>query len=435
MTSTTLAGRDPAEPPLHWRRIGAWCAYDWASSAPPAIIISFVFATYFTEAVAGDTATGTALWGNMMSASGIAIAVLAILLGPVADAGAGRKLWLGVFTALSIAAGSALWFVMPEPGWIFPALALAFFVNIGLEISMVFYNAMLPGLAPPRLLGRLSGWGWGIGYIGAILCLVLALLLVQADPPPFGLDAGASETVRLTSVLASAWFLVFSLPLFLLVREPRHKVDAFRAIADGVASLSKTVAMLKNHGNTALFLLAHMIYRDGLNTMFFFGGVYAAGTFGMEQADILLFGLLIYIAAGIGAFAFAWLDDRIGGRRTVLISLCGLLVFGIPLLLIQTQAAFFVLGTGIGVFFGPVQSASRSLMARLTPPGHEGQMFGLFGLSGKAISPFGPLLVGWVTLAAGSQRAGMATVMVFFAVGGLLLWFVREPAVGRRVDA
>ena len=434
MDRTSSTTRETPERPLQWGRVSAWFAYDWASSAPPAIIVSFVFATYFTESVAQDTTTGTALWGNMMSASGITIAVLAVLLGPVADAGAGRKIWLGAFSGLAIAAGSLMWFVQADPSWVLAALALAFLVNVGLEVSMVFYNAMLPDLGPPHLLGRLSGWGWGIGYIGAILCLILALALVMAEPSPFALDADADEAVRMTSVLASAWFLVFALPLFIVMREPPRTVGIGKAIATGLRSLAVTVRMLKDHGNTARFLIAHMIYRDGINTLFFFGGVYAAGTFGMDQTQILTFGVLIYISAGIGAFGFAWLDDRIGGRKTVLMGLAGLLAFGIPLLMVQSQTAFMILGIGIGVFFGPVQSASRSLMARLTPPGHEGQMFGLFGLSGKAISPLGPLLVGWVTLISDSQRVGMATVMVFFVVGGLVLWTVREPVGAREVS-
>ncbi len=432
MDVTESTARETPTRPLAKGRIAAWFFYDWASSAPPAIIISFVFATFFTESVAADTTTGTALWGNMMSASGITIAVLAVLLGPVADAGAGRKIWLGAFSGLAIVAGGLMWFVQADTSWIVTALVLAFLVNVGLEVSMVFYNAMLPGLAPPHMVGRMSGWGIGFGYVGTIFCLAMALALVMADPPPFGLSSETDEAVRMTSVLASAWFLVFALPLFLGVREPPHKVSIGRAIITGVTSLADTVRMLKTHGNTARFLIAHMIYRDGMNTMFYFGGVYAAGTFAMDQTQILLFGVLIYITAGLGAFAFGWLDDRIGGRKTVLLGIAGLLAFGIPLLLVETQTAFFVLGVGIGIFFGPVQSASRSLMARLTPPGHEGQMFGLFGLSGKAISPLGPLLVGWATLIGDSQRVGMATVMVFFVVGGLLLLAVREPLGERK---
>ena len=410
-----------------WRDIVAWCAYDWGSSAPPAIIISFVFATYFTEVIAPDSTTGTAMWGNMMSASGVAIALLSLVLGPVADQGAGRKTWLGLFTGIAVLAGALLWFVVPGPSWLLGALALCFAVNVGLEVSMVFYNAMLTDVAPPHMVGRVSGWGWGIGYIGAIVCLVLALALIQTEPPPFGLDDSTYEPVRASSVLAAAWMLLFALPLFLSVREPRRQVGVFAAAAAGVRQVRHTIGLLRGHRDATRFLIAHLLYRDGLNTLFIFGGIYAAGTFDMSTEEILTFGVGLYVVSGIGAFGFAWIDDRIGGRRTVLLSVAGLVGCGIPLLIVQSKTGFFIAGLAIGLFFGPVQSASRSLMARLTPEGLEGQMFGLFGLSGKAISPFGPLIVGWVTLAADSQRIGMATILLFLIAGGVLLWGVREP--------
>ena len=410
-----------------WRLIAAWCAYDWGSSAPPAIILGFVFASYFTQAVAPNQTVGTTMWGNMLAASGVAIAVLSLLLGPVADMGAGRKAWLGLFTAVAVVPGCLLWLVAPSPDMVWIALVLCLLVNVGLEVSMVFYNAMLPSIAPPHMVGRVSGWGWGIGYIGAILCLVLALVLVRADPPPFGLSAESLEPVRATSPLAALWMLVFALPLFLLVPEHRAGVGLGSAILHGLRQVRTTLSLLRGHRNAARFLFAHILYRDGVNTMFAFGGVYAAGTFGMSTEDILVFGVSLYVTAGIGAFAFAWLDDLIGGRRTVLLSLAGLIAFGVPMLLVPDARSFFAVGLGFAVFFGPVQAASRSLMARLTPPGLEGQMFGLFALSGKVISPLGPLLVAWVTLAADSQRVGMSVVLLFLLLGGTILWGVREP--------
>ena len=296
---------------------------------------------------------------------------------------------------------------------------------------MVFYNAMLPAIAPPHMVGRVSGWGWGIGYIGAIVCLALALMLVQAEPPPFGLNAEDLEPVRATSPLASLWMLAFAMPLFLLVPEHRAGVRLREAIVRGLSQVRSTLALLRGHREAARFLIGHILYRDGVNTMFAFGGVYAAGTFGMDTQEVLVFGVALYVTAGIGAFSFAWLDDRIGGRRTVLLSLAGLISLGVPMLLVTDSRTFFALGMAFAVFFGPVQAASRSLMARLTPPGLEGQMFGLFALSGKVISPLGPLLVGWLTFAAGSQRAGLAVVPVFLLIGGIILWGVREPGRGR----
>ena len=420
-----------ADPRRARRRLLAWWAYDWASSAPPAIIISFVFATYFVEAVAGDTETGSALWGNMMAASGVTIALASVLLGPVADTGAGAKRWLLAWSGLAIAAGLAMWVVEPTPQAVLLALVLAFLVNVGLEVALVFYNAMLPRLAPPDRIGRVSGWGWGIGYLGALVCLGLALALVLTEPPPFGLDDAAAEPVRLTAVLASAWFLVFSLPLVFFYDEPGATTRTWDAVRRGVASVAETVRLVRGDARITRFLIAHTLYRDGVNTMFFFGGIYAAGTFGLSTEAILAFGIAIYVTAGIGAFAFAWVDDRIGARTTVLIALAGMIACAVPLILVDGTLWFYVFGVPLGLFFGPVQASSRSMMARLAPAGLEGRTFGLFGLSGKAISPFGPLIVGWVTLLADSQRIGMASILVFLVLGGALLCTVRDPAGAR----
>jgi UMF1 family MFS transporter len=419
-------------PGLLDRRIVAWWAYDWASSAPPAIIISFVFATYFVEGVASGTEVGSALWGNMIALSGVTIALASVLLGPVADEGAGAKRWLVIFSGLAILAGFALWWVVPDPGMVALGLVLAFLVNVGLEVAMVFYNAMLPRLAPPDRLGRVSGWGWGIGYLGALVCLALALALVLSEPPPFGLDDAQAEPVRLTAVLASAWFLVFMLPLVFLYREPPPSIGTLTAMRQGLASVRETLRLVRRHRAMTRFLIAHTLYRDGVNTLFFFGGIYAAGTFAMTTEEVLAFGIAIYVSAGIGAFAFAWADDRFGARPVVLVAIAGMIVLAVPLIVVEGKLWFFVFGVPLGLFFGPVQASSRSLMARLVPPGLEGRAFGLFGLSGKAISPFGPLIVGWVTLLADSQRVGMATILIFLVAGGLLLATLREPSPGSR---
>ena len=222
--------------------------------------------------------------------------------------------------------------------------------------------------------------------------------------------------------------LIFALPLLVLVPQPRRSVALGTAIARGFKQSLRSVRLLRDHPQSARFLLAHILYRDGINTLFAFGGIYAAGTFGMTTEEILMFGVALYVIAGIGAFGFAWVDDRIGSKRTVLLAVVGMTAFGLPLLLVSTSTGFVIFGLAISVFFGPAQSASRSLMTRLTPEGHEGQMMGLFALSGKIISPLGPFLVGWITLAAESQRVGMATILVFFAVGGAILLGVREPA-------
>ncbi len=423
------AGKAAGDSGMGRQAVAAWCLYDWAGSAFPTIVITFVFANYFARAVAESPAAATGQWGNAISLSGLAVALLAPVLGAVADLGGRRKPWLLVFTGLCVLAGLALWSITPGPGLALRALVLVALANAAFELGQVFYNAMLPEVAPAHRLGRISGWAWGLGYAGGLVCLLLCLvLLIQPKPPLFGLDGVAAEPVRATSVVAALWYLVFALPLFLFTPDrPASGLAPLQAVTRGLAQLGRTLRDLQRHGNIARFLLAHMLYTDGLNTLFVFGGIYAAGSFGMDTEEILVFAILLNVTAGLGATAFGWIDDWIGAKRTIMIAVAALTLLCGVILLVETKLWFYVLGAVIGVFIGPAQSASRSLMARLAPDELRTEMFGLYALSGKATAFLGPALVGWITLAAGSQRLGMAIILVFFVAGLLLLLPVREP--------
>ena len=407
----------------------AWCLFDWANSPFPTVIITFVFSAYFTQAIVGDPVRGAALWGYAMAASAFAVAVLGPLCGAIADAAGRRKPWLLACTAITVFGGAALWFATPDPSSALWALVCVAVANAGFELGMVFYNAMLPGLAARGRLGRLSGWGWALGYAGGLACLVIALFgFVQADPPPFGLDAAAAEPVRAVAPLAVLWFVVFGWPLFAMVPDnPSSALGAGEAIRRGLGQLWNTLRQIRGQGPVLRFLIARMFFIDGLNTVFAFGGIYAAGTFGMALPEVILFGIALNVSAGLGAFAFAWIDDWIGAKRTLVISVSGLLLGVAGGVLAPSGPWFWAAGLVLGIFIGPTQSASRSMMARLSPPGRETEMFGLFALSGRATAFAGPLLVGWTTLAFDSQRAGMATILVFLAVGLALLLPLREP--------
>jgi UMF1 family MFS transporter len=273
------------------------------------------------------------------------------------------------------------------------------------------------------MIGRLSGWGWGAGYIGGLACLLVALfLLIRPDPPLFGLDAEALEPVRATAILVAAWLVVFSIPFFMITPDaPRSGIAPMEAVRQGVATLIRTFRNIRNYRNVVYFLIAHMIYTDGLNTLFTVGGVYAAVTFGMDVQQVMLFGIAINVTAGIGAFAFGWIDDWIGPKRTLYIAIGSMSVLGLILLLIETQLMFWVFALPLGVFFGPAQAASRSLMARIVPSHLQAEMFGLYSLSGKATAFTGPAAFGAATAMFESQRAGMATLLFFFLAGMLLL--------------
>ena len=412
------------------RGLIAWCFYDWANSPFPTVVVTFVFAAYFTTALAETPEAGTGLWGQAIALSGLAVALLAPILGALADQGGRRKPWIGGFTVLAVLCAAGLWWVEPDPGFALLALVLVGLGNAAFELGQVFYNAMLPEVASARRLGRISGWAWGLGYAGGLVCLALSLVLfIQPEAPIFGLDKDAAEPVRATGPFVALWFAVFALPLFVFVPDaPASGVPAGQALRQGLATLLATLRGLPRHGQVGRFLLARMIYTDGLNTLFAFGGIYAAGTFGMTFAEILEFGILLNVAAGLGAVGFGWMDDRLGAKPTIMVALIGLLVAGTLILVVDSQAWFIALGCGIGLFIGPAQAASRSLMARLAPAEVRTELFGLYALSGKATAFVGPALVGWVTVWADSQRAGMATIPVFFLVGLILLWPLKDPS-------
>ncbi|WP_207264132.1 MFS transporter [Desulfovibrio sp. Huiquan2017] len=424
----------PPSAPL--RALVSWALYDWANSGFAALVQTFVFAAYFARAVAGNETLGTAWWGNMMGVAGLVIGLGGPVLGAVADHTGRRKPWLAVFTTLCIAATALLWFVRPDPAFVLPALVLAGIGTIGSEYAMIFYNSMLPDLAERTRIGRWSGWGWGLGYAGGLVLLVLALYGLVRAPGWFGIPHHDALNVRAVMPLTALWYLVFCLPLFLFTPDtPSARVPLSRAVAGAAARLRGSLRDLRNHRHIALFLLARMFYNDGLTTMFAFGGIYAAATFGMDSSEVIVFGIGLNVTAGLGAAAFAWLDDRLGSRRTILLSLMGLVVPGTAILLVKSKTLFWIFGLAIGIFVGPVQASSRSWLAHAAPAEVRTEMFGLMALSGKLTSFLGPFLVGWLTLATNSQRLGMSAVIGLLAVGLAGMLFVPEAtAHGREQD-
>lgn len=407
------------------RRAFWWCLYDWANSAFPTVITTFVFATYFTTAVAPDVASGTAAWGVAQAVAGIAIALLSAPIGALADAGAGRTRWLTALTIATALSTAMLWFIRPDPALVPMAVVMVIVATICFELGTVFYNALLPAVAPPHRYGRISGLGWGLGYFGGLMCLVAALfVLVQPNPPLLPLDREQAEHVRATALLVGLWLLTFGWPCLVFVRD-RPDPAPPGAVRRAMAELWHVLRSLPRNPPVARFMVARLFYTDGLNTLFGFGAIYAAGKFGMSTEQVLYFGIALNVTAGLGAASFALIEDRLGARNTVLLSLVGLAVLGTGLLVVQDQLWFWALGLPLGLFMGPAQAASRSLMAKLTPPGEESAYFGLFAVSGRATAFVGPAVLAATVAATGSQTAGMATILVFLGAGFLILRTVR----------
>lgn len=414
----------------------SWALYDWANSAYFVMILTFIFAAYFSSSIAENETIGTALWGNMVGLAGIVIAILAPILGSIADEGGRRKPWVLFFTVLAVIGCCGLWFAKPGAEFLWFSLIMAFVATVGAELSLIFYNAMLPDLAPPDKIGRWSGWGWSLGYIGGLVCLVVGYFVFFVNGPElFGLDKVSAENTRITFLLTGVWYALFSIPFFMRTQDTPSKEKPYQeAVSDGFKKLKEGFETLKSRPDIARFLIARVFYNDGLATIFAMGGVYAAGTFDFETADIFYFGIGLNITAGIGAYGFAWLDDKSGSKRTIIVSLVGVIIPVIAVIFVQSVMWFWVWGLLLGIFVGPVQAASRTLMGRLAPVDKRNQMFGLLALSGKATSFAGPILVGWITVLMSNQRWGMGVILVMLLFGLVIMLKVDESAASNKAE-
>jgi UMF1 family MFS transporter len=405
--------------------------------------------------VVGDAARGQSLWGFATAAAGIFIACTSPVLGAVADATGRRKPWIAAFGVLIVIGASMLWLGKPnDPASVLPVLVAFAIGSIGVEFATVFNNTMMPLLVPREKIGSLSGAGWAMGYVGGLVSLVIALGLLAANPatgktllgfaPIFGLDAALHEGDRATGPLTALWFVVFVVPLFLFTPDGARRHRLGPAIRHGLLALRETIAEARHHRDLGYFLLANMIYTDGLLALFAFGGIYGAGALGWGTIELGLFGILLTVTGSIGAYIGGKLDDRIGAKKVVLVALVVLIVCCIGILSIDRDTILFVvdvapprpgaglfsstaeklylfLGALIGAVAGPLQAASRTLLVRLSPADRLAQFFGLFALSGKLTSFAGPFLVATVTALTMNQRAGVSVLIGFFAIGGVLL--------------
>jgi UMF1 family MFS transporter len=410
----------------------SWCLYDWAITPYPVIVTTFVISNYYAKAIAPDPTSGSASWSFMIAITGILIAILSPPIGAIADRMGHAKRGIAASLAVVILSAGLIWFGLPHPEFSTQMLVTAGAGILALELGLLFYNAMLPVVAPAGLLGRISGWGWASGYTGGLVCLGLALvLLVQPEHPILGIAKSEAANIRAVGPLVALWALAFGWPIFFFAPDRRSGLGAGAAIRQGLGDLKVTILNLRRTPELAWFLIASAVYRDGIITILGVGGLYAGGTFGMNFTELIAFGMGLNVTAGLGSAAFAWLDDWLGSKRTVLLSLIGLLGFGAAIVITRDKTWFFALSLTLGIFIGPAQSASRSLAVRLAPPGEIGKVFGLYALTGRAVSFVGPALFGWVTSVTHSQRAGLGAILVLLAVGLLLLLRVREPAKQR----
>ncbi len=428
---------DPAPASYDKRAVFSWALYDFANSSFTTLVVTFIYGAFFTKLMAETEILGTALWSRGVTITAITVALLSPIMGALADRGGYRKLFLFISTVVCVVGTVMLYFPEPFEGLSAAGLpsqaaqALIWFVvaNIAFEMGGVFYNAFLPDLAPGDKIGRISGYGWALGYVGGLLCMMVAFAaLVFPDIPWFGITKEASQNIRATNLLVAGWFALFSIPMFLFVKEDRSRVEANKGnlLKETFGQLAQTFKEIRPYRQVVRLLVARLFYNDGLVTIFAFGGIYAGITFGFDFDEIILFGIVLNITAGLGAFLLGFLDDKIGGKRTIQITIVGLSVATLLGVVAPTKLWFWIAGILIGIFSGPNQSASRSLLGRFVPPDKENEFYGFFAFSGKATAFMGPFLFGILTTAFGTQRAGVAAVLVFFLIGGILLQSVNE---------
>ena len=424
----------------------SWSMYDFANQPFTTLIVTFIYGTFFTKVIAENEIVGTLLWSRGITITALIVAFLSPIMGAIADKGGYRKLYLIFWTWVSIAGSLLLWF--PIEGQVIFALTAFIIGNVGFEMGGVFCNAFLPEIAPKEKIGRISGYGWSFGYVGGLIALALGLLLfINPEIPIFNLDKSTHEHIRGTNIMVAIWFAVFSIPTFLFVNENhRSGKKKTNLIADSIKQIRETFRNIKQYREMQRFLIARLIYNDGLITVFAFGGIYAAGTFDFSFQEIMIFAIVLNVAAGLGAFLMGFLDDFIGGKQTIQISNYGLILaciiavvapnrdlfnIALPIIgdtIISGKTLFWLSGILIGIFSGPNQASSRSLMARFVPQGKENEFFGFFAFSGKATAFLGPFFLGYFTQLFNSQRYGIAVVLCLLVIGTILMQSVDEEA-------
>ncbi|MGG7466248.1 MULTISPECIES: MFS transporter [unclassified Plantibacter] len=409
-------------------RIFAWGLWDWGSASFNAVVTTFVFTVYLTGDAFGGEAAVSASLGWALAAAGLLIAILAPITGQRSDASGRRKFWLGFNTYVVVAITALLFFVSPDPSYLWLGLVLLAVGNIVFEFAGVNYNAMLAQVSTPSSIGKVSGLGWGMGYIGGIaLLLIVYFGFIRPDVGLFGVTGDDGMSVRVSMLIAAVWFGIFALPVLFAVPEyhaPAAVAQPRVGFFQSYVVLGKSIAELwRDSRQTLYFLIASAVFRDGLAGVFTFGGVLAAGTFGFSPGEVIIFAIAANVVAGIATITVGLLDDKLGAKPVILGSLIGLVICGIAVFAFHDggQIVFWTFGLALCIFVGPAQSASRSFLARIIPPGREGEVFGLYATTGRAVSFLAPTAFALFVTLGGGQYWGILGIVLVIAIGLALL--------------
>ena len=428
-TGSVAAAPNPVTTPESTKgRILAWSLWDWGSAAFNAVVTTFVFTVYITGSSFGDENTISAQLGWALAIAGFLIAVLAPITGQRSDTSGRRKFWLGVNTFIVVALTASMFFVEASPSFLLLGLFLVAAGNVFFEFAAVNYNAMLAQVSTPRSIGKVSGFGWGMGYIGGIaLLLIVYFGLINPEVGMFGVTSENGLAVRVSMLISAIWFGLFALPVLFAVPEyrapnavRRERVGFFQSyvvLAHDIARLWKTSRQ------TVYFLIASAVFRDGLAGVFTFGGVLAASVFGFSAGEVIIFAIAANVVAGIATIGVGAFDDRLGAKPVIVTALIGLVVCGLIVFLLHDggQMVFWTAGLALTLFVGPAQSASRTFLARLIPAGREGEVFGLYATTGRAVSFLAPTAFALSVTIFGATYWGILGIILVLLVGLLLL--------------
>ena len=446
------------------RGIWGWMFFDWAAQPFFTVVTTFIFGPYFVSRMAPNPADGQAAWGYAIAVAGLFIAVLSPVLGSIADQTGGRKTWIAGFAVLQIVSMSLLWFAAPGSP-LLPVLLFFSLASVAAEFSIVFNDSMMPRLLAEREVGRVSNLAWGLGYVGGMIVLIFVVIFIAGSPatgktilglhPLFGLDPAKGEDARIVGPLAAIWYLLFILPMFVFTPDAERGLPVRKAVGKGLRELAATLLEVRQKSGLFRFLVARMIYQDGVNALLALGGAFAAQMFGWTITEIGLYGIILNVVAIFGCLAASRLDQRLGSKSIVILALIflsaatlgmistgpGYALFGLidlgtarsgarsgALFGTMAEKAYILFGLLVGLAFGPVQASSRSWLARSVSAGEAGRYFGIYALAGRATSFAAPLAVAGLTQFSGSPRLGMAAIVLFLGGGLALLLPVPYPA-------
>ena len=406
------------------KKVFNFALYDFANSAFTTIIITFIFATYFAKQIAPNPVLGQSYWGWTIGITGLLVALIGPLIGSFADKKNCTEFFIKLFTIICIILTSFLWFSKPSEKYLLYTLIIVALANFFYELSLIFYNSILKRISNSNNLGKSSGFSFALGYIGGILILIICIkVFIDNEVLPFGLSKENSENIRATSIVVALWYLIFSIPfLFSLKKKIKNKIERS---SNNIKKI-KNLFWDKGLNNLGKFLLARMLYADGLNAIIIMGGIFAVGVFNLEIKDLLVLSVLMNITAFIGAIIGGYANDKFSSKSVIIFSLLGLIFSSAIILFIKTKIFFLIFASINGFFIGPIQSASRVFITKSIDKNNQASGFGLFALSGKLTSFIGPLLVSTLTYISNSQRIGFSAAIILLLIGLLILLKVKK---------